>query len=280
MWSSSICTASVLIFISSSIRDARAFLVPLSHSFPSIGIERYDLSRQMQSGEKGVLSLNLVSDGNVISSVEPRRQEIREELIRICHETNRGFGASQKERRNVEKVIKDLVALAVDADIQTALQSYNDSSNSENSLLRGKWTLVYTDAPDILTLDSRSPISLSEMGRIGQDCTNPPILQNVIEWKKPGWIPDNDALPARVLQKVTCRGKASSQKKNKVDLNILGARLVNPDTDQELVSENPIGLPFGAFTLLYIDSELRITRTNQNYYAVNTRDADFETEWF
>ena len=48
---------------------------------------------------------------------------------------------------------------------------------------------------------------------------------------------------------------------------------------------NPIELkgiltaPFGKFDILYLDDDMRITKTYQGYYAVNTRISK-EDEWF
>ena len=41
---------------------------------------------------------------------------------------------------------------------------------------------------------------------------------------------------------------------------------------------NKLLLRFGTFEILYLDEEMRIIRTGQNYLAVNTRIRD--DEWF
>uniref|UniRef100_A0A7S1Z0U5 Plastid lipid-associated protein/fibrillin conserved domain-containing protein n=1 Tax=Ditylum brightwellii TaxID=49249 RepID=A0A7S1Z0U5_9STRA len=52
-----------------------------------------------------------------------------------------------------------------------------------------------------------------------------------------------------------------------------------------LLKQNPIELrgvitlPFGTFEILYLDEELRIIKTGQNYLAVNVRQKGTE-EWF
>ena len=50
-----------------------------------------------------------------------------------------------------------------------------------------------------------------------------------------------------------------------------------------LLEGNPVNLrgplqaPFGRFEILYLDDDMRITRTNQGFIAVNSRDAN---DWF
>ena len=52
-----------------------------------------------------------------------------------------------------------------------------------------------------------------------------------------------------------------------------------------LFEQNPIKLqgplkgPFGKFDILYLDYQMRITKTYQGFYAVNVRQ-EKENEWF
>ena len=184
-------------------------------------------------------------------------------------------------------------------------QAPADTNATTNTVsLAGKWDLVYTDAPDITSLDqSWNPLATAKLGRIGQEC-NPPYIKNVIEWKR-GDIFDQLPLPfagnkeSRILQKVCTKASANPSKPMLVDLEVAGFELVAPpstnptrnlqqDIEQEglpvgLLRNNPLELrgpltaPFGQFEVLYLDEELRIIRTNQNYLAVNKR---CQEEWF
>jgi len=162
--------------------------------------------------------------------------------------------------------------------------------------------LIYTDAPDITSLDSGGPFSTAKLGRIGQEC-NPPSIKNVIEWQRPDWaanLPFSGNESSRVLQKVCCEGVAKSDKT--VDLSIVGLEVNGRESSGENSStgglmdsvpngpsaffeSNPIELkgpltaPFGKFDILYLDDGMRITKTYQGYYAVNTRISK-EDEWF
>jgi hypothetical protein len=167
--------------------------------------------------------------------------------------------------------------------------------------------LIYTDAPDITSLEG-GPFATAKLGRIGQEC-NPPSIKNVIEWLPPDWA---SSLPfvtydesSRVLQKVCCEGSASPETPKAVDLKLVGLELLGEkgtesgDGDEgssrsdgfnsifggpaALLKNNPVKLqgpltaPFGKFEILYLDDEMRITKTYQGYVAVNVREAD---PWF
>lgn len=171
------------------------------------------------------------------------------------------------------------------------------------STLSGKWTLIYTDAPDITSLDG-GPFKTAKLGRIGQEC-NPPSIQNVIEWTRPDWVSSllpfvRDDESSRVLQKVCCEGSATQQNPKSVDLKLVGLEILGMQgTDSgddnssgfdyilggpaALFESNPVKLqgpltaPFGKFEILYLDDDMRITKTYQGFVAVNIREAD---PWF
>jgi hypothetical protein len=164
--------------------------------------------------------------------------------------------------------------------------------------------LIYSDAPDITSLDNGGPFATAQLGRIGQEC-NPPSIKNVIEWQRPEWaasLPFSGNELSRVLQKVCCEGVASSS--TTVDLSIVGLEINGRETSSgesssgsnglmnsilngpsAFFESNPLDLkgpltaPFGKFDILYLDDDMRITKTYQGYYAVNTRISK-EDEWF
>lgn len=136
----------------------------------------------------------------------------------------------------------------------------------------------------------------AKLGKIGQECT-PPYIKNVIEWKRPEWaslIPFSGNEGDRVLQKVCCKGSADKSKPTTVVLKLVGLELagVEENASDEVDSSNggpatflknfpvelegPLSLTFGKFDVLYLDDDMRITRTNQGYTAINIR----EEEWF
>lgn len=230
--------------------------------------------------------------------------KLKQKLLTLAEQFNRGFQASSQEREQVKELILQLAPLNPTA--EPAAPYYDGAMKKDGTCsLAGKWTLVYTDAPDITGLDtSRVPFSTAQLGRIGQECT-PPFIKNVIEWKRPEWarnLPFSGSDESRVLQKVVTSASASPDRPRIVNLKVAGLEVEaaksseNSTTDVTsriqkdglvagLLSINPIDLkgplnpPFGQFEVLYLDDELRIIKTYQNYFAVNQRIKEGE-EWF
>jgi hypothetical protein len=106
------------------------------------------------------------------------------------------------------------------------------------------------------------------------------------------------------LQKVVTEATASPDKPTIVDLKLAGFEVSTTDSDNEeggdlsipqaiqnkgliagLLQSRPINVqgplkaPFGQFEVLYLDDELRIIQTGQNFLAVNLRMSS-DNEWF
>mmetsp|Transcript_65173 Transcript_65173/g.96352 ORF Transcript_65173/g.96352 Transcript_65173/m.96352 type:complete len:332 (+) Transcript_65173:99-1094(+) len=252
------------------------------------------------------------------SVTDPTAKKLKEELFSMASATKRGFSASRKEREQVRSIIYDL--MKYNPTKEPAASYYTSTPNKPSGpSLSGKWTLIYTDAPDITSLDpSTSSLpsllpSTAKLGRIGQEC-NPPFIKNVIEWEKPDWIPlslplvGTDSSSSTILQKVCCEASSSPTNPKIVNLKLVGLDLASGGTSSSsssssknsdsfletiqevgllptLLNQNPIELrgvitlPFGTFEILYLDEELRIIKTGQNYLAVNVRQKGTE-EWF
>ena len=98
------------------------------------------------------------------------------ELFKIGEDTDRGFMATPGQRKGAIEIISTL------RNTQATVPSLAD--------LEGKWTLVYTDAPDITGLD-RQPAG--RLGRVGQEIARDGdgesyVISNVIEWLRPRWL--------------------------------------------------------------------------------------------
>ena len=168
--------------------------------------------------------------------------KLRQELIDLGKRTERGFKASRSDRERAEKLILDLAQYnQVREPVRTY---YGDKPTDDANIattppsIQGKWTLIYTDAPDITGLGVPSPFVT--LGRIGQDCSNPPYISNVIEWCAPSWannIPlfvgknkNSNTDAARILQKVVTFGSAVPASPTVVDLNVAGLQLSSGNT--------------------------------------------------
>ena len=173
------------------------------------------VANRIRQGGRVAISLSSVSSDAAppqsISTrvvIDPKAIQLKDDLIAISTATRRGFSASRSDREKAKKIINDLSMYSpVDQPAAAYYKGGKENSKTDNcSTLAGKWTLVYTDAPDITSLDG-GPLSTAKLGRIGQECS-PPFIKNVIEWKKPDWassLPFTGGESSRVLQKVCCQ---------------------------------------------------------------------------
>jgi hypothetical protein len=268
-------------------------------------IEPSDVNSDSEEGEE--TDAKFVEAVPLLSSVtDPEAVQLREKLLELAEATKKGFSASPSQKKRAREIIFDLARF--NPTKEPLAPYYTDDSlyTADESVvsLAGKWELVYTDAPDITALDtSRNPLATAKLGRIGQECS-PPFIKNVIEWQRPDWaeqlpLPFTGNEDSRILQKVCTKATASPDKPFVMNLKLAGFELVAPPSSKEVDTlrdaieqeglpagflrnkpvelQGPLTAPFGEFELLYIDEEMRIVRTGQNYVAVNLRVTD---EWF
>jgi hypothetical protein len=187
-----------------------------------------------------------------IETQESIVMKLRQELIELGQRTDRGFRASRSDRERAGSFIFDLAqysSVREPASIyynnDKEKQQFTSSTTDYSALpddtasetvpsLQGQWTLIYTDAPDITSLGQPSPFV--ELGRIGQDCSQPPYISNIIEWLSPTWASNVPLLvgksksPARILQKVVTTGSAVPASPTVVDLSVAGLQLATKST--------------------------------------------------
>ncbi len=246
---------------------------------------------------------SLVDDQEATSESELIRR-LQMEILSLGEVTNRGFDASRSKRQEAIAIIDQLAALNPTA--EPASPYYDTTTYIPGPNICGKWTLVYTDAPDITSL---AATPTAKLGRIGQDCT-PPYVKNVIEWKRPEWaelLPFSGTTDSRILQKVCTKATASPTDPLLLNLDLAGIELVADDSSSNkgasitadpaawidaiqtsglpvsvlqqapLLIEGPWTAPFGKARILFLDERMRILRTQQNYVAVNVRS---DPVWF
>lgn len=173
-------------------------------------------------------------------------------------------------------------------------------TTTTRSSLEGKWTLLYTDAPDILALADGGD-AVARVQRIGQHCDpREGTVTNVVEWMPPAWV---GALPTalggtgaeRVLQKVVTEATVCPEDPLRVNLVLRGLQVVlaeskdDVNTTQGLVPtllrrsplqlQGPFTAPFGSFEILYLDEEIRVVQTDRGYYSINKRNTELDA-WF
>jgi hypothetical protein len=287
---------------------------PVVNAFVASPSPQWKNLNQRQSTERFNSNLDINNTlpepqlGGSTVTVHPEIALLKDELMNLAKATKRGFAASSSDRRKANQLIDALASY--NPTTEPAAPYYANTAKVTATAqvmiptIAGKWTLLYTDAPDITSLASTPT---AKLGRIGQDCT-PPFIKNVIEWKRPDWaasLPFSGSESTRILQKVVTQATASPDTPCKLTLNLAGIELSSDSvaagagdgmkssdpwkTIQDngisagLLQLNPIDLKgpiqtyFGTCTILYLDEELRIIRTGQNYLAVNCRDNE---PWF
>uniref|UniRef100_A0A7S3QJJ2 Plastid lipid-associated protein/fibrillin conserved domain-containing protein n=1 Tax=Chaetoceros debilis TaxID=122233 RepID=A0A7S3QJJ2_9STRA len=174
-----------------------------------------------------------------------QRQGLKLSLLFKAQDLKRGFEASDSDRNEINDIISQLASL--NPSKEPAASYYKDTVDST---LQGKWTLAYTDAPDITSLDvsKSSPAGsilpslppAAQLGRIGQECNlSESTITNVIEWKRPQWVGDVLSRSAsfsgenkgRVLQKVVCEAMAFPDGPSTVQLKLVGFELLGRTKD-------------------------------------------------
>jgi len=238
---------------------------------------------------------------------QQRVTHLKTKLLNLGTSTNRGFTASSLDQRNANQIIKELKKY--NPTTEPASPYYTTTTTgtkaTKTSTISGKWTLVYTDAPDITSLGGSLT---SKVGRIGQDCTTPPFIANVIEWIRPDWassFPFSGSNNSRILQQVVTKATSTPEQPLQLTLSLVGVKLYVDSTNGTLLPNSefwnafqdngivmewfqrypvdlkgPMQTYFGKCSILYLDEELRIIQTGQNYVAVNVRQQNQDESWF
>ena len=82
--------------------------------------------------------------------------KLKDDIIALADKTRRGFTSSRAERREVNQRVNELATFSLSD--EPAASYYEDTPIDSISTITGKWTLVYTDAPDITSLEG-GPLS-------------------------------------------------------------------------------------------------------------------------
>lgn len=90
------------------------------------------------------------------SFIDPEVIKLKDDLIALADKTRRGFSASRAERNKMKRIVDELSKYSPTD--EPAAAYYEDTTSNYGSSLSGKWTLIYTDAPDITSLEG-GPLS-------------------------------------------------------------------------------------------------------------------------
>jgi len=195
-----------------------------------------------------------------------------EALLDAVRGLDRGMAASAADRKRVNALIDDCAAVN---------PTLGRGADAVAELGTSTWSLLYTDAPDILGIRGGP---LARVDRIGQEITpSENRIANVIEY-----CPSEAALRLggalvrgdRVTQRVLLGYETSGG--DLVDLKLQGISLtpnmflgqsVSPSRKLAGGFGGQIPAPtFGAFDYVYFDGIVRIVKTKQGWVSINVLD--------
>lgn len=186
----------------------------------------------------------------------------KDALLRAIQGTERGF---KKDK-------------SMAADVRNAIHALADAAKDLTPVpLDGDWTLLWTDAPDITSLESGLPFAPT-LGRIGQEISaEEGTVVNVIEWRPAALLTTFRAELAEdsVEQRVVTGFTEASPGDVKLVLKGAGLRprrVLNQDLELgPYDAVGPLSLPFGEFRVLFNDGLLRVVKTGRDHYSINEK---------
>ncbi|CAB9503898.1 expressed unknown protein [Seminavis robusta] len=138
-----------------------------------------------------------------------------------------------------------------------------------------RWTLLYTEAPDLLGFRGGP---LSQLISIQQLVKSSTQLELVLTYKPSSNIVQltssflSDVQEDRLEQAVTFDYEVGSM--NKVDLQLKGTRIEGTRFGGVPALQSPTGLPLGGFSIVYNDGDLRIDKTTQGDFLIIYKRTD------
>ena len=277
---------------------SNAFFTELAAAPSQSSFKLFSSTTSSYSGETKVSGrsiefcvLRVACDCGLVLTKKTKILLSKAELLKLGESTNRGMSSSAGEKRRATEILESL----------SSSVSRPSGYNLDQQV--GKWTLVYTDAPDITSLDKTPG---GQLGRIGNEITEEGVVKNVIEWLRPRWVDripvpsafrrallgsSSDEANGRFLQKVVTKGKSREGEEEFVDLKVAGVEGYAEGADDDLpfilqrTKDQPIDikglaeLPFGSFETKYLQDGIRIVKTNAGHWAVSVKNDD-SSAWF
>lgn len=166
-------------------------------------------------------------------------------LFELCAGCDRGFAASKAERAAIEAVIDELPSCG----------------DSGSEMLRQKWKLVYTSAPDVSTLNANP---LVQVGAVYQDARRWPVVVNVIDCSPriasalpPPFTPE-------IVTRINVLTRAEPRSEQRVGLTFERVEVQQPFNFPALGFNLPqIAPDSGYFDIRYLDDSLLVIQQNQ-----------------
>lgn len=213
-----------------------------------------------------------------VVSIPVRREDpvkaARTELINNLEPLRMGFKATRAQQKEAN------------ARIEAFVDQFGGVPRAQVASIEGRWRLVFTDEPSVLRIN-RTP--LAEIDYIGQEYDEGAGTCDSIIMLRPSGRPQalfrtfgRDIADDKLEQRVLLTFKKSSTEfpisvKQKVrglkfaPQKMLGG-LINDDWAPALSGRSLVGVPFGAYQIIYNDGVMRVLKANRGYYGIYVRD--------
>lgn len=206
-------------------------------------------------------------------------------LLNLIEGTQYGLKSDKINDERIQSLIETLKLSPYK--FKTPASSFSDSKYKPNSL-NGKWNLLYTNGPDVLSIGKIPGVELEYVGQTVNTADN--IITNLVCTR--GWIADS-------FQEVFVGCKQVSP--TRVELNFMGTKIKflklfgqGKIFGLEVSKLKPIEIEFNkvelekslkksnrptpAFEIEYLDDDLRIQRTAEGYTFIIRKEAPITAE--
>lgn len=233
---------------------------------------------------------------SITSDVNMNKDKLKQDLYRLCAMTDRGFAANPTDRNEIMGIVEKLKESSIGTDCTYGLSPRNDVTDESKELLFGVWTMLYTTAFDVLSLNL-SPFTV--VNGIYQIIERDGNSANIIDLSPriQSILPANIVGNGSVLRlKVITKSFSKSTTRVGLDFKSLE---VKPLT----LFNIPISLPFdikatlpqsllfpdkdgvstspGYFDVIYLDNDLLIIKQNNvDGYFVHSKRCELEPSSF
>lgn len=163
-----------------------------------------------------ILAVNVRKKNPVSEDAEPmptsekERRDLKVHLFKMSASYDRGYGATPSARKATDDLVEELERLNPSEDAARGISGEGDSP------LQGTWRMIWTTAPDVITLAS-SPIAT--VGAIYQ-VIDPPVATNVIDLipRAQAFFPIQAQLSSILRAEVTTRTSPRQGRPNRIGL--------------------------------------------------------------
>eukprot|EP00977_Amphora_coffeiformis_P011653 scaffold2804_cov181-Amphora_coffeaeformis.AAC.21 len=138
-----------------------------------------------------------------------------------------------------------------------------------------KWTLIYTDAPDLLGFQGGP---MSQLVSIRNDVISSKDMEIVLTYKPSNnmvqWTSSflSDINDDRLEQAVLFAYQVGAM--NRVDVELKGTRIEGSRLGSLPAIQSPAGLPWGGFSIIFNDGDLRIDKSTQGDFLFIYKRSD------